>query len=333
MPSRSAAPLGLIALAALAASLSVTALGCPSNTCFLKVCRGDNCRCSISSCGDGAAFDTKQNRCRCLKSFIPLAGQCMTPEQANAYCGVGHHFENGGCVLNRCAPGDELDVSTGMCTPRDRVNQVATQIGVEVGAGEKLGCPPGQKLILDGQAAACVPLSQTCARDETWNGQACVKVTACPTGSVWDATLGQCVQFAQGSDADELTVNVQQWAAANYGPNGGAGAPAFCGMFAKKPLSFGVAEGSSAMVRVSIAMSFPDLEVTKGALQATAVFEPSGGAVPAKGAAEVDRAAQTVFTTLLLGGGRASSASAGTVVRCAVVNAAKPQPVPATGGL
>ena len=333
MPSRSAAPMGFFLLTALAAALSVTALGCPSNTCFLKVCRGANCRCSISSCGDGAAFDTKQNRCRCLKGFIALAGQCLTPEQADAYCGVGHHFENGGCVLNRCASGDELDVSTGLCIPRDRVNQVATQIGVEVGANQKLGCPPGQKLILDGQAAACVPLAQTCARDETWNGQACVKVLACPTGSVWDATLAQCVVFAQGSGSDELTVNVQQWATANYGPNGGAGVPAFCGMFAKKPLSFGVGEGSSAIVRVSIGMSFPDLEVAKGALQATAVFDASGGAVPAKGAAEVDRAAQTVFTTLLLGGGRASAATAGTVVKCAVVNAAKPQPVPATGGL
>jgi hypothetical protein len=104
-------------------------------------------------------------------------------------------------------------------------------------------------------------------------------------------------------------------------------------MFAKKPLSFGIAEGSSAMVRVSLAMSFPELEVAKGGLQATAVFDATGGAVPAKGAAEVDRAAQTVFTTLLLGGGRASAAVASTVVKCAVVNAAKPQPVPATGGL
>lgn len=257
----------------------------------------------------------------------------MTLDQANAYCGVGHHFENGGCVINRCAPGDELDVSTGTCVPRDRVNQVATQIGVEVGAGQKLGCPPGQKLILDGQAAACVPLSQTCARDETWNGQACVKVVACPTGSVWDATLGQCVQFAQGSDSDELTVNVQQWTAANYGPNGGTGVPAFCGQFAKKPLSFGVLEGSTAVVRVSIGMSFPDLEVAKGALQVATVFDVSGGPVPAKGAADVERAAQTVFMPLLMGGGRASSATAGTVVKCAVTNAAKPVPVPATGGL
>lgn len=329
----SASHTAIFVLAALSVGLSAGALGCPSNSCFLKICRGDNCRCSISSCGDGAAFDTKQNRCRCLKGFIPLAGQCMTPDEANAYCGVGHHFENGGCVANRCAPGDELDVSTGMCIARDRVNQVATQIGVEVGANQKLGCPPGQKLILDGQAAACVPLSQTCARDETWNGQACVKVGACPTGSVWDATLAQCVQFAQGSDGDELTVNVGQWAAANYGPNGGPGVPAFCGMFAKKPLSFGIAEGGSALVRVTLAMSFPELEVAKGALQATAVFAPSGGAVPARGASEVDRAAQSVFTTLLLGGGRANAASASTTVTCAVVNAAKPQPVPATGGL
>jgi hypothetical protein len=326
-------PAGFFLLVALAVALPFVTGGCPSNSCFLKICRGANCRCSISSCGDGAAFDTKQNRCRCLKGFIPLAGQCMTPAEANAYCGIGHHFENGGCVLNRCAQGDELDQSTGLCVPRDRVNQVASQMGVEVGAGQKLGCPPGQKLILDGASAACVPLSQTCARDETWTGQACVKVAQCPTGSIWDPALAQCVQYAQGSESDELTVNVQQWASANYGPNGGAGTPAFCGMFAKKPLSFGIVGGSTAFVRVSIAMSFPGLEVAKGTVQTATVFDASGNPVPQKGAAEVDSAARSTMSTLVSGGGRSNTPTAATTVKCAVVNAAKPQPVPATGGL
>jgi hypothetical protein len=330
MQERSAA---LLFVAALALASPLLALGCPGNACFLKICQGSRCRCSISSCGDGAAFDTKQGRCRCLKDFIPLAGQCMTGAQANAYCGVGRHFENGGCVANQCGPADELDQSTGLCVPRERVNQVATGMGVQVGEGQKLGCPPGQKLILDGNVAACVPLSQTCARDETWNGQACVKVVQCPTGQIWDTALATCVQYAKGSDADELVVDVNQWAYSNFGPNGGMGTASFCGAFAKKPLSFGLVEGATAFVRVNIAMSFPDGEIAKGVIQTSTTFEASGNPVPARGAAEVGMVAQNTFTTLVLGGGRSSLPSAGTIVRCAVINAGKPQPVPATGGL
>ncbi len=316
------------------AAIAFAALGgCRSGTCLLKVCQGRDCRCSISSCGDGAAFDVSQNRCRCLKGYLAIAGQCLTPQDANAYCGKGNHYENGGCAPDRCKPGDELDQSTGWCIPRDQVNQVASNMGVPLGAGQQLGCPAGQKLIIDGPTAACVPLSQTCARDETWTGQVCAKVGACPTGSIWDPTLAQCVQYAQGSGSDELVVNVAQWAYANYGPNGGAGTSAFCGAFAKRPLSFGLAEGSSAMVRIAVTMSFPDGAISSGVVQASSVFDASNNPVPQKGAGEIDGAARAIFSTLLLGGGRASAPSASTTVKCAVVNAAKPQPVPSVGGL
>lgn len=324
---------GFVSALALLAIAPAVIVGCPENSCFLKICNGDDCRCSISSCGDGAGFDVTQNRCRCLKGYLPVAGQCLTPQAANAYCGVGHHFENGGCVPDRCRPGDEIDQSTGWCVPRERVNEVATQIGVAVGAGQQLGCPPGQKLVLDGSTAACVPLSQTCARDETWTGQACAKVGQCPTGSMWDPALAQCVQYAQGSDEGGLMINVGQWASANYGPNGGMGTSGFCGAFAKKPFSFGIVEGASAFVRISVIMSFPGGEVARGVVQTATVFDASGNPVPPRGAAEVEAAARNVFSTLVLGGGRANAPTASTTVKCAVVNAAKPQPVPAVGGL
>src|SRR5689334_4095011 len=108
----------LLVATAFAVGAPLFAAGCPENACFLKICQNGQCRCSISSCGDGAAYDTKQGRCRCLKGFIPLAGQCMTPAQANTYCGIGHHFENGGCAVNQCGPSDELDQSTGLCVPQ-----------------------------------------------------------------------------------------------------------------------------------------------------------------------------------------------------------------------
>ncbi len=327
---------GSFGLASTALSVVLLALapavlvGCPENSCFLKICQGSSCRCSISSCSDGAGFDTKQNRCRCLKGYLSIAGQCLTPQAANAYCGVGRHYEAGGCAPDRCRPGDEIDQSTGYCVSRE---QVATNIGVAVGAGQKLGCPPGQELIVDGPTAACVPLSQTCARDEVWTGQACAKVGRCPTGAMWDPALAQCVQYAQGSGESGLTVNVGQWASANYGPDGGMGTSGFCGAFAKKPYSFGIVEGVSAYVRATVMMSFPEGEIARGVVQAVTVFDASGNPVPPRGAAEVDAAARNIFGTLVLGGGRASAPTSSTTVRCAVIHAGKPQPVPAVGGL
>ncbi len=325
----------LFAVVALSLGAPLVLTGCPENACFLKICNGPNCRCSISGCGEGAAFDTRSNRCRCTVGHLSVAGQCLTPQEANSYCGLAHHWENGGCALDRCRPGDELDLSTGLCIPRDQVNQVGAGIGVQVNQGQQLGCPAGQKLIIDGKTAACVPLSQTCARDETWTGQACAKVVQCPTGAIWDANLGQCAQYAQGASGDGLKVNVGQWATSNFGPQGGPGTPAFCGSFSKKPWSFGVTEGSSVMVRVQVNLSFPDGEIAKGVAQTVTAFDNSGNPVPAKGAAEVDASAKSTLAPLVQGGGKASAGTATTTVKCPVVNAAKPQsvPVPVTGGI
>ena len=80
-------------------------------------------------------------------------------------------------------------------------------------------------------------------------------------------------------------------------------------------------------------LSFPDGEIAKGVVQTTTVFDASGNAVPARGSAEGDTAAKGILGTLGQGGGRASAPSASTTVKCAVINAAKPQPVPAVGGI
>lgn len=337
-PARRRSPLVAVALrlfGSLAfAGSGALLLGCPSNTCFLKVCHNGQCRCSISSCGEGAAFDTKQNRCRCLKGTIALGGQCLEPAEANAYCGVGYFYDAqaGGCSANRCRPGDELDVSSGLCIPREQVNEAGASAGVPVGPGEQLSCPAGQKLVVEGGKATCIPLAQTCARDETWNGSACVKVQQCGAGAVYDTSLGQCVQYAQGDD-EGLRVNVQSWAHSNYGPDGNAGTSAFCGSFAKKPFSFGVAAGSSAVVRVSVMLSFPQGEIARGVVQTTTAFDASDNPVPAKGAAEVQAAASSILAPLVQGGGKASQPTAQTTVKCSITNAQKPIVVPASGGV
>ncbi len=319
-------------VAALVLGLGVSPLltGCPENACFLKVCNGADCRCSISSCSDGAAFDVQQNRCRCLRGYFDVAGQCLDQWHANAYCGRGYAWANGGCAELQCRPGDQLDVTTGGCVPKA---QVAQQAGVAVGQGQKVGCPAGQKLVFDSGVAACVPASQACAKDETWNGTACQKTTTCATGSAWDPARGQCVAYAQGGGSSELTVDVATWAASNYGQNGGSGTPSFCSTFAKKPYGFGLQPGSSALVRVQIMMSFPGQEVSKGQMQTVSAYDANGAPVPAKGASDVQAGADTTFEALVAGGGRASVPSAQTMVKCVVTNSAKPQAVPESGGV
>lgn len=309
--------------------------GCPSGACFLEICHGKSCQCSLSSCGDGAGYDTQQNRCRCVKGFFDVTGQCLDQQQANTYCGPGYGFAGpagggpgGGCVKLECRPGDTLDQRTGFCIPK---NQVAQQSGVELAAGQTLGCAGGEVLVVDGGNAACVPAAQSCAKDEIWNGQACQKTVACPTGQVFDAALGRCAVYAS-SGGSELVVDVAQWTFSTYGPPNGPGTASFCNSFAKKPLSFGLKAGSSALVRVSVQVSFPDGAIKTGRVQTTAVYEGSGNPVPAPGAADVQAAAQGSFGALVAGGGKASAASAATTVKCSVVNASAPLSVPESGG-
>src|SRR5882724_6894480 len=216
--TRSGWAIGFLLVASLAAT------GCPANTCFLTV----NGRCKWSSCPDGAEFDTAKRGCACKPDRIALSGGCLTAEAANQYCGKGAHFENGGCVATRCPPGLTIDQDTGYCMTPQQTTQVASNMGVQIGQNQKLGCPPGEQLVVEGQQAACVPVKQTCGRDEVWDGRACKKTLQCPPGSGYDPPTNTCVKFASGADAKEYTVDLPTWVHTAYGPDGGEGASSFC---------------------------------------------------------------------------------------------------------
>lgn len=320
------AALGLLALALTA---------CPSNFCLVKVCKGStaNCRCSWSTCPGGSSFDTAQNTCVCEAGRVPLNGGCLTLTEANDYCGRGAHFEARGCVRNVCASGQELDHETGQCLLKQQVDQIAQNMGVPVGQGQKLGCPPGLVLVMENpQSASCVPIESTCARDETWDGKSCVKSASCPPGSIFDAAQKACIAYTSGDSADDYSVDLAQWVTASYGPTNGSGTSAFCGSFSKKPSSFGVLPGGSIRVVVDIGVHAPSQQVAQASVVTQALVEASGTAVTAKGATEVQRAAQELLSTLVRQGGKSNSPQATTRVRCLIVNAAKPGAVPATGG-
>ena len=156
--------------------LLLEATGCPANTCFLTV----NGRCKWSSCPDGAEFDTSKRSCICEVNRIPLNGACLTAEAANQYCGKGAHFQNGGCTPNRCPPGSTSTKIPGPRITPEQATQVASNMGVSVGKNQKLGCPAGEQLVVEGARRRAFPLQQTCGRDEVWNGAACQKSALCP---------------------------------------------------------------------------------------------------------------------------------------------------------
>lgn len=327
--------------AAVTAMLAMTALaltGCPSGMCLVKVCKAETgqCSCSWSTCPKGSSFDTKRNTCVCDAGRILLGGSCLDQAEANAYCGKGNHWEPKGCTRNVCPSGQEINQESGLCMAKQQVDQVAQNMGVQIGQNQKLGCPPGLVLVVEGtQAASCVPPQQTCTRDEVWNGQACVKTAQCPPGSVFDPGKAACIAYTSGENKEEYTVELTQWTQASYGPDGGAGTQAFCSGFNTKPMTFGVLPGGSVRVRATVGVQAPDGDVSKAQVTTSGVVEASNAPVTAKGAAEIQKAAQEILATLVRQGGKSKQPYAGTRVSCLIINSAKPTAVPdvpATGG-
>jgi hypothetical protein len=315
------------ALAALGTTVLLT--GCPSNTCLLTI----NGKCSWSTCPDGADYNTAKKTCLCQPNRVALNGGCLTYEAANQYCGKGAHFENGGCAANKCPPGLEIDQETGYCITPQQATQVASNMGVQVGQNQKLGCPKGEQLVVEGQQAACVPVQQTCGRDEVWDGQVCKKTLQCPPGSGYDPATNTCIKFASAGDSNQYTVDLPTWARTSYGPDGGDGTSAFCGAFNKHPIAFGVKAGATLRVKIALQIQAPDGQVSRASVSSAAAVDPGGQAVPAKGATEVQQAAQATLASLISSGGKSNVASTGTNVMCKVVNSSQPTAVTVSGGL
>lgn len=320
---RQAQGLGLV----LAAFFSA---GCPSNMCFLTV----NGRCTWSSCPDGAEYDNAKRTCVCQPNHFALGGGCLTAEAANRYCGKGAHFEASGCTPNRCPVGLEIDQETGYCLTPQQATAVANNMGVQVGQNQRLGCPRGEQLVVEGQQAACVPVGQTCGRDEVWDGAMCRKAAICPPGFGFDAQSQTCIKFATGADSRSTpyTVDLATWMRTAYGANGGAGTSSFCGSFNKHPLAFGVPAGATVRVRITVQVQAPDGQVSAARAMTLSVNDANGQPMPAKGATEVQQAAEATLASLVAGGGKANTPSQVVTVVCPVVNSSRPTAVTVTGG-
>ncbi len=317
----------------LVAALAAPLIGCPAGMCIIKVCQDGVCKCPVNTCGESAEFDLNVNGCVCRAGLLNVQGQCLAKPQADAFCGKGHEWgERGGqqgCIAKSCAAGQPIDQGTGECKD---VGAVASAIGIKLKHGETIGCARGEKLVTEGDHAACVPIAQTCAPDESFDGTSCVKAKSCGSGAVFDPDSGQCVAYGR-AESDSFTIDTRSWALANYGKDGGMGTAKFCGAFAKRPWTFGLGEGQSAMVRVGLAFQFDGQRVATGTVRTTANFEHNGAAVPQKGADGVADAANAILGALKAGGGRANPAALHITVKCPVVSAGKPAAVPSVGGV
>lgn len=314
----------LLALSLLAAPLLG---GCPSNFCVLTV----NGRCEYSTCGQGQAFDDSRQTCVCAAGRLPVGSGCLTQFEAKQYCGKGAFWGARGCEPIQCRPGDVLDQETEMCVAKSSVDQKAG-----VGPGQTLACTPGTVLVVSQGQGSCVPVEQSCTRDEFFdpNTRACAKLPTCPTGFEFDTTARTCIQVAKqpGKNDDRTTVDIAQWSRSTYGIDGNQGSQGLCGPIARKPLSFGVLPGGSIRVVVSLDLQFPSAVTDSAIVAATGVVEASGQPVSAKGAQEIQTTADNLLSGLRAQKARATLPQHRLTVKCLIINAAPPQTVPTTGG-
>jgi hypothetical protein len=309
--------------------LGALLLGCPPNHCWVKVCSNGECSCAVDSCVDGASYDLDQKTCACETGRISVAGQCLVQADADEFCGKGYTYTQAGCTKGGCPDGQTLDEGTAQCVD---ATQLASTMGVSVGEGETIQCAAGSVLVVEAGSGACVPQEQTCAPDEVWNGSACVKTQKCATGSVYDTAKGACIAYATVGD-DAAVVNVPQWAATSYGPDGGKASAGFCNKFARHPWRFGIPAGQAANVRVTVELAFAEGVIGAGVVKTTPSYVNNPTPVPPKGQQAVQDAANEVLSTLKKGGGKTNVPQAATTVTCFVKNAAAPVVVPATGGV
>jgi hypothetical protein len=312
---------GLLGLSALGGST-----GC-GNMCLLTV----NGQCQYSNCGDGEAWDGARSTCVCNRDRILLGGSCMTQMQANKYCGKGGMWTPQGCVAKTCPPGAILDQETDACVDKAAVDRASG-----VAAGQTLSCAAGLVLVVTQGQASCIPTSQTCQKDEYFDTarNGCLKMPTCQTGQVFDAATARCViiQAPPKTDGGMATVDVVQWSKSNYGTSGGPGAQGLCGPLAKKPLAFGVLPGGSIRVRLTLDLAFANPSAASGQVKTVGFVESTQQPVSAKGAVEIQTAADTLLSSLREQKANASVPNVQTVVTCLIVNGAAPVTVPATGG-
>jgi hypothetical protein len=253
----------------------------------------------------------------CAAHTFPLAGACVSEDDARAYCGKVATPEAGGCAPSSCPAGDPLDLASGECVPRLKLRKLAATRNVDRVDDAVLGCAKdGAALSVEGSNVACIPRKAQCGRGAHWSDDRCHPDPACPPGSVPDRA-GTCVGVSHRENGENV-LDVGTWIRAVVGPDGGEGTAAICGPIVARPWLAGVVAHGNAVLEVEVDMVFPDNDVAHARVTAKASrrFDPHT-AEPAS-LSMVTEELEPLWKALRSLGGVASAASASTEVHCAV---------------
>ena len=228
----------------------------------------------------------------------------------NRFCGKGAHFENGGCTPNRCPRGSTSTKIPGPASPPDtgHPSGQATWGSRFEGKNEKLGCPAGEQLVVGGAQAACVPLQQTCGRDEVLNGAACQKSAQCPTGSSYDAERASVREVHQLGRGPGLYGRFAYPGSARSGPDGSAKGSLAAFVSLQRTAGVRGSRRGLAAGQNRGPVQAPGGEISKASVTTIALVNPGGQPVATKGRSEVAQAAQNTLSSLVAGGGKAERA-------------------------
>jgi hypothetical protein len=203
-------------------------------------------------------------RCECSPGHPLLLGACVTTSVVDAYCGPASRPGEGRCVFRDCAGVEGLDADDGACVPLTSV----------VRSGP--ACPSASALIIDARKTACVPRDAACPRGTVPGASGrCEAPASCPPGALWD---GHACQTIVTMGPRGAVVDVGTWANRVLGPDGGNGSAELCRPLQSAPGAFELSTGDHVTVRLAIALSVPDQDLSRAYAEveaSNAGFAPS----------------------------------------------------------
>ena len=186
-------------------------------------------------------------RCTCPHDRPLLLGACVAPPVLDAYCGPACRPGAERCLFRACSPDEGLDTD-GACIPLASV------------ARSGPACPPSSALLITGGRTLCVPAAAACPRGTMPRGQACQPAPTCPAGSLW--TGQDCLAVVTAGPRGRV-LDLGAWAAIALGRDQGAGSPELCRPLESAPLAFDLPTGGHLDLRLTLALSVPDQDLSR----------------------------------------------------------------------
>lgn len=186
-----------------------------------------------------------------------MLGACVPPSVADGYCGpIARATATGGCAFPACGTDEAVDVDRG-CIPLPSLH-----------TGGPRACGKDAALVVEDSRLACVPADAACPAGTHAAGSACVHSPDCPPGTLFAA--GSCQPIVQRGVHGAPRVELPAWTVLVFGVDGGPGSPELCRPLQSHPFALGLTPGDELTVRLHVALSVPDDDITRVSAQVTA---------------------------------------------------------------